>query len=95
LPLGSIAQLTITTSPSGENVVRVPMGALDERGQGPQVWIVVKGRAQPVPVQVLSLSTERAQIQSSLEPGTPVIAMGTHLLQPGVEVRVQAAGSAP
>lgn len=95
LPLGSIAQLTVTTSASDTNVVRVPMGALDERGQGPQVWIVVEGRAQPVQVQVLSLSTERAQIQSSLEPGTPVIAMGTHLLQPGMAVRVQAPGSAP
>jgi len=95
LPLGSIAQLTITTSESGANVVRVPMGALDERGQGPQIWVVVEGRAQPMPVQVLSLSTEWAQIQAPLELGTPVIAMGTHLLQPDMAVRAQAAGSAP
>lgn len=89
LPIGSVAQLTITTGEPGMNVIRVPLGALDERGQGAQVWIVVDGLTQAVPVQVLSLSTETAQVQSTLAPGTPVIAMGTHLLQAGMAVRVQ------
>jgi len=88
-PIGSVAQLTITTGEPGQNVIRVPLGALDERGQGAQVWIVVDGFTQAVPVQVLSLSTETAQVQSTLAPGVPVIAMGTHLLQPGMVVRVQ------
>lgn len=95
LPLGSIAQLTITTGQPGENVVRVPLGALDERGDGAQVWVVVNGQVQPVPVQVLSLSTEMAQIQSTLESGSSVIAVGTHLLQPGMAVQVQRLGPAP
>lgn len=95
MPLGSIAQLTITTGQPGENVVRIPLGALDERGQGPQVWVVVEGRAQPMSVQVLSLSTETAQIQSTLKPGSPVIATGTHLLQPDMAVTEQPLGLAP
>jgi len=89
LPIGSVAQLTITTGESDMNVVRVPSGALDERGQGAQVWRVVDGLTQAVPVQVMSLSTETAQVQSTLVPGDPVIAMGTHLLQAGMAVRVQ------
>lgn len=88
-PIGSVAQLTITTGAPDQNVIRVPLGALDERGQGAQVWIVVDGLTQAVPVQVLSLSTETAQVQSTLAPGAPIIAMGTHLLQPGMAVRVQ------
>ncbi len=94
LPIGSVAQLTITTGEPGQNVIRVPLGALDERGQGAQVWIVVDGLTQAVPVQVLSLSTENAQVQSTLAPGAPVIAMGTHLIQPGMAVKVQP-GPAP
>lgn len=89
LPIGSVAQLTVTTGEPGKNVLRVPLGALDERGQGALVWIVVDGLAQAIPVQVLSLSTETAQVQSALAPGAPVIAMGTHLLQAGLAVRVQ------
>jgi len=89
LPIGSVAQLTIITGMPGQNVIRVPLGALDERGKGAQLWIVVDGLAQAVPVQVLSLSTETAQVQSTLAPGSAVIAMGTHLLQPGMAVRVQ------
>lgn len=89
LPIGSVAQLTITTGEPGQNVIRVPLSALDERGQGAQVWIVVDGLTQAVPVQVLSLSTETAQVQSTLAPGSAVIAMGTHLLQPDMAVRLQ------
>lgn len=94
LPIGSVAQLTITTGEPGMNVIRVPLGALDERGQGAQVWIVVDGLTQAVPVQVMSLSTETAQVQSTLAPGDPIIAMGTHLLQADMAVRVQP-GMAP
>jgi len=88
LPLGAVARLTLTTGQPGQNIVRVPIGAIDERGQGARVWVVSQGKASPVPVQVLSLSGETAQIQTSLEPGTPVIAMGTHLLQPNMDVQV-------
>lgn len=88
LPLGAVARLTLTTGQPGQNIVRVPLGAIDERGQGAQVWVVREGKVQPVPVQVLSLSGETAQIQTTLEPGTPVVAMGTHLLQPNMAVQV-------
>lgn len=90
LPLGAVARLTLTVGEPGQSVVRVPLGALDERGQGAQVWVVVDGKVRAVPVQVLSLSDESAQVQTSLVPGTPVVATGTHLLQPDMPVRVQA-----
>jgi len=88
LPLGAVARLTLTTGQPGQNIVRVPIGAIDERGQGARVWVVTQGKASPVSVRVLSLTGETAQIQTSLEPGTPVIAMGTHLLQPDMNVQV-------
>lgn len=89
IPIGTIADLLFLT-PQSANIVRVPLGAIDERGQGPRVWIVQDNKAQSVPVRLLSMSRETAQIQTDLPVGTPVIAMGTHLLEQGMSVRVQA-----
>jgi hypothetical protein len=65
----------------------VPIAALDERGQGPQVWIITDGTAQPVAVKLVSLTAETAVIESDIVTGTKVIALGTHLLKPGMAVR--------
>lgn len=88
IPIGTIADLILTNEVRA-NIVRVPLGAIDERGQGPQVWIVTDNKAQAVPIELLSMSRETAQIQTDLPVGTPVIAMGTHLLEKDMPVRVQ------
>lgn len=87
VPLGAIAQLEIASTDSAEHLLQVPIGAIDERGQGAQVWVIKEGKATPVDVTVVRLSTEMAQVQTSLAPATPVIAMGTHLLRAGLVVR--------
>lgn len=70
---------------------RVPVGAIDERGQGPRVWQVqAKGEqvhVVPVPVQVLGLNGDSARIQATLPAQTRVVALGTHLLTPNMLVR--------
>lgn len=88
IPIGTIADLMLPTNAQA-NIARVPLGAIDERGQGPRVWIIVDGKTQAVPVRLLSMSRETAQIQTELPLGTPVVAMGTHLLEEGMAVRVQ------
>lgn len=88
IPIGTIAQLLLPVE-ADTQVVRVPLGAIDERGQGPRVWVVQDGVARAVPVKLLSMSRETAQIQTDLPVGTPVIAMGTHLLEQDMAVRVQ------
>lgn len=89
LPIGAIAELSVSSKTQNQ-VVSVTLGALDERGKGPRVWIVENGKAEPVAVEVVSLSIETALIKTDLPVGTPVVAMGTHLLKPGMAVRVQA-----
>lgn len=89
IPIGTIADLLLPTT-VGANIVRVPLGAIDERGQGPRVWVVENGQTKSVAITILSMSRETAQIQTELPVGTPVIAMGTHLLEQGMAVRVQA-----
>lgn len=88
IPIGTIADLLLPTSVDA-NIAQVPLGAIDERGQGPQVWIVSDNKALSVPVRVLSMSRETAQIQTDLPIGTPVVALGTHRLEAGMAVRTQ------
>jgi len=63
---------------------------LDERGGGPRIWRVVDGKAAPTPVKLLSIDFETARIAADLPAGARVVAVGTHLLEPGMAVREQA-----
>ena len=88
LPLGSVVQVTLLApkveSPAAQHI---PLTALDERGEAPKVWQVVNGAAQPVSVEVLKLNATHATIRSSLPNGQRIIALGTHLLTPGMAVQ--------
>lgn len=88
LPIGTIGELLLTET-AAQGLASVPLGAVDERGQGPQLWVIVDGKTKSVPIKVITLSDETAQIQTTLPIGTPVVAMGTHLLKPNMVVRVQ------
>ena len=66
---------------------RVPLGAIDERGQGPRVWRIQEGAVTPVPVRVLALDGEYARIHGPLSAGEHIVALGTHLLHEGMAVR--------
>ena len=68
-------------------VVSVPIGALDERGQGPHVWRVHEGRLTPTPVQVLAVDDREAQVSGELAAGERVVALGTQLLREDMTVR--------
>ncbi len=72
------------------NVYRVPLGALSERGEGAQLWVVADGKVTPQPVEVLSIDIEEAYVATTLPAGTQVVALGTHLLAAGQAVRVAA-----
>ena len=87
IAIGTIADLLLPTQMAGD-IKRVPIGAIDERGQGPRVWAVIDGAVEPVGVTVLSMSRETAQVTTELPVGTSVVAMGTHLLEAGQAVQV-------
>jgi hypothetical protein len=67
---------------------RVPVAALDERGDGSQLWQVVDGKAQPLPVMPERMTREHVWVSGEgLEEGQAVISLGTHLLTLGMAVR--------
>jgi RND family efflux transporter MFP subunit len=88
LPFGSVVSVSLGAAPRAD-VFSVPLAALDERGRGPQLWQVVDGAVQPLPVEVLGLDREQARIRADLPADTAVVALGTHLLSPGMAVREQ------
>lgn len=65
----------------------VPIGAIDERGQGAQVWRLLDGRVKAVAVSVLEVSGETARIRGPLAVGERLVALGTHLLSEDMAVR--------
>lgn len=88
-PLGSVVSVRFA-APGGASVAplwQVPVGALDERGKGPQVWRVREGRPQPVPVAVVSIDDRSATVSAPLQLGERVVALGTHLLKDDMTVR--------
>jgi RND family efflux transporter MFP subunit len=90
LALGSVVRAVFATPGHNDQALSVPIAALDERGEGPRVWQVVDGRAQPVAVEILALDAELARVRGGLKAGDKVIALGTHLLTPGMAVRERA-----
>jgi len=82
----SVSSATSPEQPQ-KTLTTVPIAALDERGQGPQVWLIVEGKAQPLAVKLISLTAETAVIEANMPVGTKVISLGTHLLELGMPVR--------
>lgn len=86
--LGSVVRVSFAEAAAG-NVFEVPIGALDERADGPRIWRVVNGKVQAEPVAVLAVGADTARISAALPPDARVVAFGTHLLTPGMRVREQ------
>jgi len=89
LPLGIIVQVLLTSEDTEQNTLVVPLGALDERSEGPRIWRVIDGHANPMSVKIIGLGAEHARITVDLPPDTRIIALGTHLLTPGMLVRTR------
>lgn len=88
-PLGATVSLYIPTSGKSNDVV-VPLGAIDDRGDGPGVW-VVDGQSASVSfhhVKVAELETEGAILGDGIQPGATVVAMGGYMLHEGQTIRV-------
>ena len=74
----------LTTKKSGNKFVRLPVGAVYDRGNGPGVWIVDdKSEVKFRSVQVASIGQEEVVVSGGVETGEKVVAFGAHLLHEG------------
>ena len=88
-PLGATVavHLTATLPTAG---VAVPLGAIDDAGKGPGVWIL-DGKASTVsfrPIKLVQLESERAILDGDLRQGERIVALGGHYLHEGQQVRI-------
>jgi RND family efflux transporter MFP subunit len=89
-PLGSTVTVTFgTKNTSGSKSVRVPVGAVYDRGSGPGVWIVndqseVKFRR----VQIDSIGLEEVVVSHGVDAGEKIVALGAHILHEGQVVNL-------
>nr|WP_315234468.1 efflux RND transporter periplasmic adaptor subunit [uncultured Albidiferax sp.] len=95
-PLGSTVTIQIPEAQAAvQDGLRVPMGALFDAGNGPGVW-VIKGEPAKVfwrPVKIQRLDDDSARVVGSLKQGDSIVALGTHLLRDGEQVRVAGQGT--
>ena len=87
-PLGSTVTITLFTRQTPGNLsVRVPVGAVYDRGSGPGVWIVNdRSEVNFRSVQVASIGKEEIVVSRGIEAGENVVALGAHLLHEGQAV---------
>ncbi|MDE1153567.1 MAG: efflux RND transporter periplasmic adaptor subunit [Micavibrio sp.] len=92
-PLGSTVTVVYESqSAEDQGNFQVPIGALYDVGQGPNVWVISQENSTVNlhPIKVVQLSDETAVIKGDIKPGDRIVALGAHLLNPGEKVRVNA-----
>ena len=102
-PLGATVEIRIPDAqPAGHPGWSVPIGALSDAGKGPGVWLIqgAPARVSWRPVTVERLGDDAARIAGQFKQGERIVALGTHLLREGQQVRVAgdaavAAGARP
>lgn len=88
-PLGSTVTIGFAGPGPAANTTSVPLGAIDDEGRGPGVWVVDprSSRVSYRPVQVRALGGESAEIAGGVHAGEIVVATGGHELHAGETVR--------
>lgn len=85
--LGSVVKARFKTNTSAGGDITIPMGALDERGDGARVWVLKGQQVASVPVTLVATDGENVRVRGALPEGTRLVAMGTHLLTEGMAAR--------
>ena len=88
-PLGATITVYVSASPPSADM-SVPLGAIDDEGRGPGVWIYDEAAASVSfrPVHVVRLADETAIVKNGVHLGEPIVALGGHFLYDGEHVRV-------
>jgi RND family efflux transporter MFP subunit len=92
-PLGTTVAVRIADGPAPAQAGwSVPIGALYDAGKGTGVWVIQGTPAKVAwrPVTVQRIGDDNARVAGDLKQGDRVVALGTHLLRDGEQVRLAA-----
>lgn len=89
-PLGATITVNLSAPRASAEAMSVPLGAIDDEGRGPGVWIYDEAASSVSfrPVRVAQLADETATVASGVHLGEPIVALGGHYLYEGEHVRV-------
>lgn len=89
-PIGSTVTVKLSgTKADGAHPVVVPVGAIQDKGDGPGVWIVNDlSEVSYRKITIGSIGSEEVVISSGVEADENVVALGPHLLHEGQVVNV-------
>ncbi len=87
-PLGATVTVALADRPQA-GLLSVPLGAIDDEGQGPGVWVIDQrtSRVAYRAVSVQSFGGESVAVSGALTPGETIVATGGHFLHAGERVR--------
>jgi RND family efflux transporter MFP subunit len=88
-PLGATVTIGVGHD-RGENLLSVPLGAIDDEGHGPGVWVVDPKTAKVAYrlVHVESLGGETVELSGGVTSGETIVATGGHFLHEDEHVRI-------
>lgn len=87
--LGMTASVTVAGgNGSDRSTVFVPLSAIYQTGDTPQVWVISNDQVSLRPVKVGAFGDETVQILDGLKDGESIVTAGVHKLQEGQKVRV-------
>jgi RND family efflux transporter MFP subunit len=94
-PLGATVSLRLD-SIEGNGATQVPLGAIDDEGKGPGIWIIDPKTSEVHfrLVRVRTLSEEAAVLSEGARPGEQIVAVGGHLLHEAERVQLVTARAA-
>lgn len=88
-PLGATVTVYLNASEQA-GAVSVPLGAIDDEGAGPGVWLLDRPSScvSYRPIRFIRFDGERAIVGGDIHVGDPIIAIGGHFLHEGQRVQV-------
>ena len=91
--LGMTARILLAAAGDGPPVIPlvVPLSAVVNQGNGPLVWVISAGKANPRPVKVAQFGETGVTITEGLQAGELVVIAGASKLEPGQAVAAKTA----
>jgi RND family efflux transporter MFP subunit len=88
-PLGATVTVYLDGAQAAAGLA-VPLGAIDDEGKGPGVWLLDRQSSSVSyrPVSFIRFDGEQAIVSGGVGPGDSIVALGGHLLHEGQHVRV-------
>lgn len=94
IKLGMTASVRVEANDHGARVRMIPLSAIYQENDKPNVWLVKDGKLELRPVELDGFGTETVRVVKGLEDGDVVVTAGIHKLTRGQKVRVLKGGNA-